>query len=124
VEPPLANTSLLGTQTFSPKLVISIQFDLCNQDTSQLMASFVSTKGVVNREVLLLLDIFCIWLFNPLRTDGDFCHQGRDTEIAQNIFKLSKPTDMTTHWKGLGKHFLMVPLADGTISSLHLVFGE
>jgi hypothetical protein len=22
---------------------------------------------------------------NPLRTDGDICHQRRDTEIAQNI---------------------------------------
>jgi hypothetical protein len=31
------------------------------------------------------------------------------TEIEQNILRLSKPTDMTIHWKGLGKHFLMVP---------------
>jgi hypothetical protein len=23
--------------------------------------------------------------FNSLRTDGDFCHQGRDMEIAQKI---------------------------------------
>jgi hypothetical protein len=22
---------------------------------------------------------------NALKTDGDFCHQGRDTEIVQNI---------------------------------------
>jgi hypothetical protein len=36
-------------------------------------------------------------------------HQGRDTEIAQNILRLSKP-DMTIHWKALRKHFLMVPL--------------
>jgi hypothetical protein len=32
-----------------------------------------------------------------LRTDGEFCH-GQDTETAQNI-RLSKPTDMTIHWK-------------------------
>jgi hypothetical protein len=35
---------------------------------------------------------------------------GRDTEIAQNIFRLSNPTDMTIHYKALGKHFSMVPL--------------
>jgi hypothetical protein len=23
--------------------------------------------------------------FNPLRTDGDFCHRGQDTEIAEEI---------------------------------------
>jgi hypothetical protein len=40
--------------------------------------------------------------------NGDFCHQGRDTEIVQNILRLSKPTDMTIHWKGLGKHFLIL----------------
>jgi hypothetical protein len=47
--------------------------------------------------------------FNYLRTDGDFCHQGWDTDIAKNIFRLSKPTHMTIHWKALGEHFLMVP---------------
>jgi hypothetical protein len=51
---------------------------------------------------------------NCLRTDDDdddFCHQGWDTEIAQNIFKrLSKPTNMTIHWKALEEHFLMAPL--------------
>jgi hypothetical protein len=41
--------------------------------------------------------------------EGDFCHQGWGTEIAQKI-GLSKPTDMTIHWKALEKHFLMVPL--------------
>jgi hypothetical protein len=46
---------------------------------------------------------------NPLRTDGDFCHQGRDTEIAPNIFK-SAHTDMTIHWKALEDHFLLLPL--------------
>jgi hypothetical protein len=35
--------------------------------------------------------------YNSLRTDGDFCHQARDTEIApKNV-------------KGV-EHFLMVPL--------------
>jgi hypothetical protein len=46
---------------------------------------------------------------NSLRTDGDFCHQGRDTEIAPKTIRLSKPTDMTIHWKTL-EHFLMVSL--------------
>jgi ABC-type uncharacterized transport system permease subunit len=45
-----------------------------------------------------------------MRTDGDFCHQWRDTEIAQNNLRLLKRTDMTIHWKALGKHFMMVPL--------------
>jgi hypothetical protein len=37
------------------------------------------------------------------------CHQGWDTEIAQkNLRSLSKHTNMTTHWKSLGEHFLMV----------------
>jgi hypothetical protein len=32
--------------------------------------------------------------------------KGRDTEIAQNILRLLKPTDnMTIHWK-VGKHIL------------------
>jgi hypothetical protein len=48
--------------------------------------------------------------FNPLRIDGDLCHQGQDTEIAPKTLRLSKPTDMTIHWKALGKDFLMVPL--------------
>jgi hypothetical protein len=43
-------------------------------------------------------------------TDGDFRPQERDTEIAQNRLRMSKPTDMTIHWKGLEEYFLMVPL--------------
>jgi hypothetical protein len=45
-------------------------------------------KEFSRRQVCEDLLIFCHeWWFclNPLRTDGDFCHQGRDTEIAQNI---------------------------------------
>jgi hypothetical protein len=34
---------------------------------------------------------------SPLRTDGDFCHQGR-----------CGTTDMTIHWKALEEKFLMV----------------
>jgi hypothetical protein len=46
-----------------------------------------------------------------LRTDdGEFCHQGRDTEIAQKISKWSKPIDMTIHWKALEEHFLITPV--------------
>jgi hypothetical protein len=48
-------------------------------------------------------------ILNP-RINGDFCHQGWDTEIAQKCLRLSKHTDTTIHWKALGKHFLMVPL--------------
>jgi hypothetical protein len=39
-----------------------------------------------------------------------FCHQGQDTDFAPQNLRLSKPTDMTIHWKGLEEHFLMVPL--------------
>jgi hypothetical protein len=44
---------------------------------------------------------------NSLRTDGNFCHQGRDTEIAQKKLRLSKHTDMTIHWKAHEEHFLI-----------------
>jgi hypothetical protein len=44
-----------------------------------------------------------------LRTDGDFC----DTEIAQKYLRLSKPINMTIHWKALDEHFLMVPFILG-----------
>jgi hypothetical protein len=44
-------------------------------------------------------------------SDGDFCHQRRDTEIGCTTkLRLSKPTDMTIHWKALDEHFLVVPL--------------
>jgi hypothetical protein len=33
--------------------LVSIPFDLCNQDTSQLRTAVVSPKGVLNREVRL-----------------------------------------------------------------------
>jgi hypothetical protein len=46
-------TSLSRTEKFSNKLVITIQFDLCNQDTSLMRTAFVSAKGVFNTEVLL-----------------------------------------------------------------------
>jgi hypothetical protein len=49
-------------------------------------------------------------LFNPFRTDGDFCHRRAGHRNWPKTLRLSKPTDMTIHWKGLGKHFLMVPL--------------
>jgi hypothetical protein len=57
VEPPLADisarrTPLLRTTMLSSKLVISIQFDLCNQDASQLR-TVLGPKGVLNREILL-----------------------------------------------------------------------
>jgi hypothetical protein len=42
------------TSNFSPKLAISIEFNLCNQDTSsQLRTAFLSSNSVLNREVLL-----------------------------------------------------------------------
>jgi hypothetical protein len=36
---------------------------------------------------------------------GDFCHQGRDTEVDPKISKWSKPIDKTIHWKALDEHF-------------------
>jgi hypothetical protein len=38
--------------------------------------------------------------FNSLRTDGDFCHRRRDTQIAQNIY------DCRNMWPFTGMHFL------------------
>jgi hypothetical protein len=49
---PFLSGPLCQEDFFSHKLVISIQFDLCNLDTSQLRTAFVSPKGVFNREVL------------------------------------------------------------------------
>jgi hypothetical protein len=37
-------------------------------------------------------------------------YEPMDTEIAQEVLRLLKPTDMTIHWKALEEHFLMVPL--------------
>jgi hypothetical protein len=47
--------------------------------------------------------------FNPSRTDGDKSPRAAHTN-CQYILRLSKPTDMTIHWKTLEAHFLMVPL--------------
>jgi hypothetical protein len=83
----------------------------------------------------LKIDSMTIGCINPLRTDGDFCHQGRDTEIAPNISKWLQPIDMTIkfvnlmnllkwaphayqctlwlptiHWKDLKEHFLIIPI--------------
>jgi hypothetical protein len=52
MEPPLPGGRLsIKTPMFSPKLIMLIQFDLCNQDTTQLRTAFVSPKGVLNRVV-------------------------------------------------------------------------
>jgi hypothetical protein len=55
-----------------------------------------------------------VFILNSLMIDGDFCHQGRDTEIVKKnvtILKiLLKQSDMTIHWKALEEHFLTVPL--------------
>jgi hypothetical protein len=48
------DTSLLGTPTFNPKLVISVHFDLYNQDTHISRTAVVSPLGVLNREVPLI----------------------------------------------------------------------
>jgi hypothetical protein len=49
-----------------------------------------------------------ISIFNYfLRNDGDFCHQGWDTEIAPKSSKLSKPIDI--HWKALEEHVFTIP---------------
>jgi hypothetical protein len=45
-----------------------------------------------------------------LSIDGDFYHQGRDTEISQKFKTVETYTDITIHWKALEVHFLMVPL--------------
>jgi hypothetical protein len=48
---------------------------------------------------------------NSLRTGGDLCHQGQDTEFAPKIkFYQNIITIMTIQWKALEEHFLMVPL--------------
>jgi hypothetical protein len=49
---------------------------------------------------------------NPLRTDGNFCHQqGQDSEIAQKIFKIVK-----TYWHDHSLESSWEALSDGTIS--------
>jgi hypothetical protein len=85
VEPLLADTSLLRTPKFSPKIVISIQFDLRNQDTSQLRTAFVSPKGVLN-----------------------FCHQGSAQKLPKKC-KIVK-TYWHDHSLEISENFLMVPL--------------
>jgi hypothetical protein len=48
------------------------------------------------------------WNFSSLMTDGDLCHQYKDTEIAHQNLRLSKYTNMIIHWKGIEEHFLLV----------------
>jgi hypothetical protein len=53
------------------------------------------------------------WVMNSLRTNGDFYHQKPPITEHRNCpknLRLSKPTDMTIHWKDLEEHFLMVAL--------------
>jgi hypothetical protein len=58
-----------------------------------------------------------------LRTVGDFCHRGRDTDIAQNIQDcqniLTRPT---IHWKDLEEQFLMAPLFFNSIIFVGCIF--
>jgi hypothetical protein len=72
----------------------------------------VSTKGSVSISDHPILELIAVkkYAFKSSRTDGDFCHQGRDTEIGPKNVRLSQHTDMTIHWKALEKHFLMVSL--------------
>jgi hypothetical protein len=54
-----------------------------------------------------------LWLQSPLtlRTDSDFCHQGRSGHRnCPKYLRFSKHTLMTIHLKDLEEHFLMVPL--------------
>jgi hypothetical protein len=58
-------------------------------------------------------------LVDSLRTDGDICHQGWDTKIAQKVNCQNLLTQPFIHWKALEKHFLM----HGAICcSIQLVF--
>jgi hypothetical protein len=41
---------------------------------------------------------------NSLRTDGEFCHKGWETEIAKKL-KLLEPIDNTIHWITPEEHF-------------------
>jgi hypothetical protein len=42
------DTSLLGTPNVCPKFVLSIQFDLCNQDSPQLWTTFLTQLSLSN----------------------------------------------------------------------------
>jgi hypothetical protein len=58
---------------------------------------------------ILSLLILGAWQSEILTLIGDFCHQGRqDTEIAKKDLRLSKPTDMTIHWKALEGTIILV----------------
>jgi hypothetical protein len=47
---------------------------------------------------------------NVLRTDGEFCHQGRaGHRNCPEKLRLSERTDMTIRWKALEEHFPMIP---------------
>jgi hypothetical protein len=46
-----------------------------------------------------------------LRTDGDFCHQGQDTEIVQQNLRL-----VETYWHDHSLERSWGALSDGTIS--------
>jgi hypothetical protein len=84
----------------------------CNQSAINRHSRFIYTIPFVAMEGLRARAT-CRDRFNSLRTDGDFCHQGWDTEIAHyKDLRLSKPTDMTIHYIGklLAALSAMVPL--------------
>jgi hypothetical protein len=71
---------------------------------------------LVKRPILFSVEI-CV--FNSLGTDGDFCHQGRDTEIAK------KCNIVRTYWHGHSLESTWGALSDGTINfSIQPFFGE
>jgi hypothetical protein len=52
------------------------------------------------------------WHRPAIYTDFSFSYRGRghchNTELAQKNSKITKPIDITIHWKALEEHFLMV----------------
>jgi hypothetical protein len=52
----------------------------------------------------------CFWAISLLRTGGDFCHQGRDTEIAKKQNQI-----VETCWHGFAKQGIKKYSPDGTI---------
>jgi hypothetical protein len=94
VEPLLADTScqedtsLLRTLTFSLKLIIYIQFDLCNPDTSQLKTTVVSPKGVLNRTAPMYSGTF---------VSGHLCQEDPSSNILVISIQFDLCNEDTSH---------------------------
>jgi hypothetical protein len=123
----LVDTSLLRTSNFSPKLAISIEFDLCNQDTSQLGTAHLSPKVVLKPRGSTVLPWCCFLCSNSNSCDMCMSFLSFDFQAQLTLVSASTslPVALTFPWRSLtclAVVFLFVPsIITGKILSISLL---